>query len=329
MKIAVVLAALPALASAFAVRKDWATLSQAEKDTFATGLNIMKAQGVYDELVRLHLEAYLTPCPWGEEDPDTLYRNGDQKGPAFLPWHREQLLQFERELQKAVNDDSFGIPYWNFMNDATSLNPKENPMWTPEGVGGDGVATAGGRPVVIDGPFAYWPIKYSQSDEKFLERTLGKIVEHPANAGDMLAAFNQTEYDSEPYSARSKTGFRNWVEGFYSTRGQQGREPGDLMTSMHAQAHGFIGASMLTGTSPNDPAFFLVHSFTDGLWYQWQNMMIQNNPGSTFSDHYQPHANGPIGHNIDDALVSLGGKTARDVLDTTKLPYAYAGLPLY
>jgi len=34
--------------------------------------------------------------------------------PAFLPWHRELLHQFELDLQSISKDSNLGIPYWDW-----------------------------------------------------------------------------------------------------------------------------------------------------------------------------------------------------------------------
>ena len=56
---------------------------------------------------------------------------------------------------------------------------------------------------------------------------------------------------------------------------------------MHNSVHAYIGGSMVTDYSPNDPLFFLHHCFIDFLWSKW---MIE------FPDSlYQPQSDGPPG----------------------------------
>jgi len=296
-------------------RKNWLSLSQTERDEFTGAVNLLKESGVYDEYVRLHEAAYNTPCPWGEEDPDIKHRNGDQKGPAFLPWHREQLLLLERDLQRVSNNSALTIPYWNYVEDGRLTNPTLTPMWSPLGIGSNG-RKSDNR--VVDGPFKNWPLKYSTNGEKYLTRTLGAVYTHPSTPQDLSGAMMQITYDAEPWSANSAIGFRNWVEGFYSARGAA-----DPLLSMHANAHAFVGGAMTYATSPNDPVFFLVHSYTDALWAAWQMKQLGTFPGSTYLDHFAPHRGGPVGHNLDDELIGLGGATARDVLDFSAMPYTY------
>jgi tyrosinase len=350
MKFAMMLAALlGTVATAKPVRKDWAVLTQEEKDAFGRGCNILKENGSWDLIVHHHLYAFLYATPWNDrvcdpavdsadcqsdEYPDTIRRNQESKGPAFLPFHRELVALMERKLQEALGDPDFGMPYWNYVNDAEGINPdpKSNPMWGPNDIGSDGRAEDG---VVVDGPFAYWPIKWSadrpfndpRPREVFLERTLGQVAEFPSLAGDLEDSWNQTAYDGDDLDASSSVGIRNWLAGSYSSRGALSLFNPDLpLCSLHCQAHGFIGASMLIGSSPNDPVFFLLHSFTDGTWYQWQKAQVEANPGTTYDDYYFPYSGGPIGHNIDDSMNQLE-VTPRSVLNIDELNYVYEGLP--
>ncbi len=350
MKLALLAAALPALSDAKAVRRDWATLSQEDKDTFGRGVNMLKDSGWWDQMVHDHRYAFELATPWinrpcppeitdpllcpGDEVPDTIRRNAESKGPAFLPFHRQLVLLVEKEMQRVLNDPDWGVPYWNYANDAEGTNPdpKSNPMWGPNGLGSDGRPEDG---VVVDGPFAYWPIKFTtrrpfndpRPPETMLERTIGKVVAFPSVAGDLEAAWNQTVYDGDNFDAYSSVGVRNWLSGSYSKRGAQSLfDPSLPICSLHCQAHGFIGGTMLVGTSPNDPAFFLLHSFTDGTWYQWQNAVVEAHPGTDYFDWYTPKNSGPEKHNIDD-LMGFLNVTPRSVLDVRKLDYVYEGLP--
>ena len=348
MKFVCIASALPALASAIAVRRDWAVLTQDEKDTFARGMNMLKDNGTYDSLVQQHLDAFQIATPWTDrpcnsldpedcpvdEQPDIIVRNAESKGPSFLPFHRQLLIVIEREMQNVLGDPNWGMPYWNYVNDAEGINPdpKANPMWGPNGIGSDGRPEDG---VVVDGPFAYWPIRVTtdrafndpRPREVYLERTLGQVAAFPSLAGDMEAAYNETVYDGDNYDASSSVGIRNWIAGSYSKRGALSLfNPSLPLCSLHCQAHGFVGASMLIGSSPNDPVFYLLHSFTDGLWYEWQNAMVERNPETDYYDYYTPMNDGPRLHNIDDRMGVLD-VTPRSVLDTNLLSYTYEGIP--
>jgi tyrosinase len=222
------------------------------------------------------------------------------------------------------------------MRDAFQKDSVHTPMWRADGFGGSG---RGKNHEVVDGPFANWPLKYADLGEKFLERDIGYNFEHPGEAADFLPAFDQTTYDSPPYSAKSKTGFRNFIEGFGkaavsgesfppSSDGAGDMKSGLQHLSLHAAAHAFIGRSMVNSTSPNDPAFYMLHSFTDALWMSWQVKQLKQFPNTSVYDHFEPHADGPVNHALHDKMAHMGDITPYDMLDFEKMSYSYDELPV-
>ena len=75
-------------------RKNQSTLTAAEKAAFVAAVKALKANGTYDVFVAQHRTAFLA----GVNDPA-------HGGPAFLPWHREFTLLFERALGKEAKLD--------------------------------------------------------------------------------------------------------------------------------------------------------------------------------------------------------------------------------
>jgi tyrosinase len=56
--------------------------------------------------------------------PTQTDRNAAHRGPGFLPWHRFMLLLLELQLQRVLNDEDFGLPYWDWAADG-ELSPGE------------------------------------------------------------------------------------------------------------------------------------------------------------------------------------------------------------
>jgi tyrosinase len=59
----------------------------------------------------------------------------------------------------------------------------------------------------------------------------------------------------------------------------------------HNSGHGFIGGTMNTTASPNDPVFYLHHGFVDKLWQDWENRDNAVQSAFSFSsliDSYRP-----------------------------------------
>src|SRR5947207_8565503 len=93
--------------AAATIRKKAQTLPAAERKALVDAFLALKKQGRYDEYVHMH-HAVMHPSVLPYEPHDGNYRNGAHRGPSFLPWHREFLLQVEADLQKI--DGALSIP---------------------------------------------------------------------------------------------------------------------------------------------------------------------------------------------------------------------------
>src|SRR5262249_30394054 len=107
------------------VRKNASSLTQQEIDAFVNAILTIKntpapgsSLSIYHTFVQNHQLAFPNHQAHG--------------GPAFLPWHREFLLEFERELQKV--DPKVTIPYWDF----TAPNQPNATIFSPNFLGGNG-----------------------------------------------------------------------------------------------------------------------------------------------------------------------------------------------
>src|SRR5579864_6105297 len=89
----------------------------------------------YDLFVVWHHVAMMTFTPHGQ-----FSRNSAHGGPVFLPWHRFMLRQLELNLQRVLNDDTFGLPYWDWAADGqlSAAAQKKAPIWQPGAFGGQG-----------------------------------------------------------------------------------------------------------------------------------------------------------------------------------------------
>ncbi|MCI0458471.1 MAG: tyrosinase family protein [Gemmataceae bacterium] len=312
------------------VRKTVQSLNREEKKAFTDALLVLKKKGRYDEYVHWH-HAVMVPTVLPYEPRDALYRNGAHRGPSFLPWHREFLMQVEADL-RAIKP-SISIPYWDWTEDAALPDPNTAPVWGDDLMGGNGVEADGWQ--VGNGPFAYktgnWPIPV-EHDGPALTRRFGNWLPDfklPTKE-DLALAMGEIFYDTPHYNSSPFTlGFRNRLEGWVTTRGDSRvKTPG---SQLHNRVHLWVGGrwtengqekvgSMVPMTSPNDPVFFLHHCFVDKVWADWQAAQAQTNPSA--SPHYAPETGGPAGHNLDDQLKPWK-RTIRDVLDIAKLGYSY------
>ncbi|AWA41883.1 tyrosinase family protein [Pseudomonas sp. 22105] len=305
------------------VRKEIRSHTAFERAAFINCLLTLKRNGGYDKYVHWHHQVMKpTVHPWEPQDPE--YRNGAHLGPAFLPWHREMLMQFEADL-RAI-DPQVTLPYWDWTQD--TFDPTNSPVWSDEWMGGNG--SPGDHDRVQTGPFAHqygnWPVPaYPENGETEpgLKRQFGVLVTSLPTSADVDMAMREWLYDTPPYDSGPYTrGFRNRLEGWITQRGDpQVTTPG---SQLHNRVHLWIGGNMLAMTSPEDPVFFLHHCNIDRIWANWQAQMALDNP--QWAPHYTPISGGPPGHNLDDTLAPWT-RTVRHVMDIRALGYEYAPIP--
>jgi len=284
------------------IRKNVKRLTAAEKTAFTDAVLALKTKPSvlhpgnpkltrYDDYPETHMAAMMASPGWAH------------RGPAFFPWHRELLLQFENDL--AAIDPSVTIPYWDWTDAASS-------PFTPDFLGGNG---SGSSQKVMNGPFAYdgtnhWTINVPDSpgDPVFLQRDFGADMTAPSlpSSGQVNTIQGVTPYDAAPW--HDNTGaYRAQLEG-----------------GLHNLVHRYVGGTMGAMTSPNDPVFWLHHCNIDRLWSEWQRLHPTASP-------YMPVTGAPAGQNLnDDMIFSMGGpapwpgsSTPASVIDATALGYTY------
>jgi len=301
-------------------RENQAKLSPAKKQAFVAALLRMKSlpsrstpptRSLYDDYVKTHNDAM-------QAAQMVAHRR-----PTFLPWHREYLRRFELDL-RAI-DAMVALPYWDW----TDPDPAHSPF-TDDFMGGDG-APDGHR--VVTGPFVYdenndgpWRIDTNIVDPDtgppppYLMRNFGGDVEYGPRLPSKLeleAALRIDRYDAPGWNDdwRLPT-FRCALEGWFI--GGQKPPPIGLHNRVHVYVGGLDG-SMLPGTSPNDPIFWLNHCFIDRLWGLWQRKHPQARP-------YEPWSGGPAGYNVDEPMAPWSGAdsvTPADVLNTRNARNGY------
>jgi tyrosinase len=268
-------------------RKNLKTLTTSEKNNFVNAVLALKKKpstlhpgntgsSRYDDYVEVHRNEMR-----GTNGSSTTQTGWAHGGPAFLPWHREFILQFENDL--ASIDASVTLPYWDWTDPNTVANPLQTSFMGGNGTGPDRIVT--------DGPFArdHWKlrIKEDSNDSDFLQRDLGTDQTAPAlpTQGLQNAILNVNVYDSAPW--RGVTNSFRW----------------QCETGLHHLIQRHIGGTMDTTTAPNDPLFFLHAANLDRLYAVWQGL-------HQASAHYLPITGAPQGHNLDDLLIFHSSGTA-------------------
>lgn len=237
------------------------------------------------------------------------------RGPAFFPWHREFLRRFEQDLRTVSGDPSICLPYWDWSVDQTPADAGF-PFFT-DFLGGNG---SGAGIVVDDGVFASvngWDLDVADpadpanaaivANTNKLQRSFGAGAASLPTRQSVIDALQIDEYDQSPWN-RTVDGdhsFRNLVEGWVGPMAGP---------NMHNRVHVWVGGSMLPGTSPNDPVFYLNHAKEDQLWAVW----MQKYPTVP---HYLPLDSEPLpgGHShlkrLSDHMDSLAEYFGATTLD--------------
>lgn len=238
------------------VRRDWRSLTRAERCHFID---------VQQEYWRRHpnpvtgLTAYDTQFTH-------VHRNNTpfaHQVPAFLPWHRRFLRDYEAALRTI--DPKISLPYWNWAADNTRLN--ESAIWAHDAFGGDG-AEDNDAHCVQTGRYANWTLLLggnmtdpSVNVKHCLRRIWSRGISVPVRPGfpayvpnEAEIAGNITEFGPD-FDA-----FHKWLEPHHGT--------------IHQGVGGFSmdlnGDMTAVENSPNEPVFWLHHVFVDRLWWLFQ-----------------------------------------------------------
>ncbi len=243
---------------------------------------------IYDSFVFWHHQTMMLMTPPTQSD-----RNAAHSGPSFLPWHRYFLITLEGFLRRAVNDDQFRIPYWDWSADAELDEPVTSPFWNNANLG------------QFSG--SDWRVRLEMNlrtgdlrrADRALQRDLGRAGRLPGREAVRTVIREQTAYDSPPFNS-SSAGMRNLVEGWIGS------------ARIHNNIHVWVGGDMSLSSSPNDPVFFLHHCNVDRIWAAWQ----ERHPDAP----YLPDMSSPETlqfHRVDDALYSIynDSVTPRDMVD--------------
>src|SRR5829696_9197787 len=154
----------------------------------------------YDLFIIWHHIAMFTFTPPSQSD-----RNVAHRGPVFLPWHRFMLILLELQLQRVLNDQDFGLPYWDWAADGERSPSQQaaSPVWGNQCMGGQG------NPVST-GPFAFnaadlttWRIQVDanvngqlRATNRGLRRAFAQTASTLPNKGQVATAVNQLPYDA-------------------------------------------------------------------------------------------------------------------------------------
>ena len=295
------------------IRKSSADLTEQERIDFIKAILLLKHKivnpgaseddqfSVYDQFAAIHGAVMFVDVP-GENEP----LNMGHGGPAFLPWHRELLLQFQAQIDIVVeeNDSLFSglvtLPYWDWTAHDHTVNelfretflgasgPQET---TVRGYFASIAPTGNNRPEWWPNGVEGWrlhPALIAPREGSELVRRIRSVTRLPDWENHIRPNLEIPDYHA----------FWRWLESGVRT---------------HDSIHGWVGGNMSNSLfSPNDPIFMLNHANVDRLWALWQS---RGHEGPSFypefedwsdqghnSDSNQSRPRVPKGHRLRDAM---------------------------
>lgn len=199
------------------VRKPVSSLGRTDPDIVALrrAIPVMRRSGAWDAQIALHADM----------------RHRHHSSWRFLPWHRLQLVWFERQVAKISGKADFALPFWDWDDDRLPDLFLDDPVFRVEGreaLAGDTIT------------------RFLTENGQWLN---GRMTD------DFATFFGRPR-------ARNDQTDGNLGRRFFSGSAEWGG---------HNLIHGFVGGDMgQLDRSPNDPIFWMHHANIDRIWTLWQ-----------------------------------------------------------
>jgi len=260
-------------------------------DRYAAGVRAMRTAGTYHKYVFWHAQVMNNMDMTDMQMPQ---RGPAHRGPAFLPWHREFIWRFERDLEAALGEPDFGLPYWNWAADKTDGVLDTSRIWTFIGANTGPIYFGGSSwnrmTAQLVGP-TYSAVDTSIGARRAFDSSSEPAFGHPTDikdraAADAFMAGTSVNYDSASWDARS-LGFR-------------GTNERDFHDHIHVLVGGDSADMALPIIAVNDPVFFLHHAMIDRLWARWQDANVA--AGIALGDQYRPTMSEAVGIQIGQRI---------------------------
>lgn len=272
------------------IRKSFVELNATERDNFLKAVLTLKNEianptapaseqvSIYDQFVAIHRSVMSLTLP------DRSTRNFGHTNSMFLPWHRLYIKEFETELQKV--DSTVNLPYWNwteraktgsvlfqnsFIGPTTSSTTFVSPFPRPTRLN---VITSGYFAQTSPSPTpAWWPQGMNGwIIRRELQPYYSSLPDGQGGLTDLRASLVRLGGPTSDLPSQSQIDMVLQANSYHSFRLalEAGIIGGPNGLPTHNFIHNWVGGHMGTGTSPNDPVFFMHHCFVDKLWADWQ-----------------------------------------------------------
>jgi ribosomal protein S20 len=259
------------------MRKEILDMSITEWNTYSNALNSLRKNGVLARFVDYH----------------TNYQAQGHGGCYFLPWHRQFLFEFERELNKIT--PGLSIPYWDWTKTSPGTGERINEYFTDDPIW-NRMGGAQGYRAIPKPPFQNWAVGGRTCLRDFFQND-GNL----GGFGDSYIFLSSQEVN---LLSRSRDSFRTFSI---------------FLEANHGTPHVAVGGSMAdVPTSPDDPIFYSHHAFIDKIWSDWQ----KSGNGNSFGGR---HSNPDRACNLDGEKMNPPefGRTVRQILEKISQCTAY------
>ncbi|KAH8826787.1 hypothetical protein DL96DRAFT_1709936 [Flagelloscypha sp. PMI_526] len=221
-------------------RKDWTTLTDSEKSSYISAVRCLHGVSSVSGIVGA-VSKYDDFVGTHIDQVSIIHFVGQ-----FLPWHRYMMWAYENALRTDCGY-SGAQPYWNEIADAGAFTSSALLQANDLSFGGDGDAS--NNNCVSTGPFANLTLHVGPGTQ-VTNHCLSRAV---SDRGSDAAAQSYVD------TCLAYTDFSSAWQCIESTP--------------HAAGHAGVGSEMVNvASSPNDPLFFMHHTFIDKLWYDWQQV---------------------------------------------------------
>jgi len=279
-------------------RKEWSTLTQTERNLYINGFKQLADQGKIQELSQTH-------------DSSALHGSA-----YFLPWHRAYIMVLEDAIRALPGYQCFAMPYWDWTNEPTPLEVSEGETLVimSSGLGDDSDGECQNSGSVFDeGKYEPQSSSYRNSNG---QKCMVRNVDYTAFATSPGVGYC---WFATPSDIMSLIGGTNRYETF-----DGGLEYG---SGMHGSVHICISGNMGTFYSPDDPVFWLHHTFIDYIWALWQDCWdyegVTPTPTQTLS------FSGSLTATLSFSPYTTRTYTPQNVLDLSSYSIIYEDGPLF
>ncbi|KAM0543259.1 hypothetical protein ACHAPJ_012405 [Fusarium lateritium] len=303
-----------------AVRREWETLSKAEKQDYLRAVKCLQGRKPttnntlihtrFEEWTFAHIDVTLD-----------IHFSG-----LLLPWHRYFIWLYETALREECGYKGYQ-PYWDWSKyvvnsenstifDGTSVSLGGNGEYIPHDdlnltmAGGPppvaylGQAAGTGGGCVVGGAFTNYTLRLDATNDGASSPV--RIFETPRCLKRDFY-FPTLESQNSYQNVTDIILKSNDISEFLTTL--------DTVDGMHRGGHAFIGGENNNlFTSPSDPLFYLHHSNVDRIWSMWQSRDFDNRTlalsGTLTWSNYPPTSNATV-----DDILEMGPLGSRKILD--------------